>query len=176
MPEPATKTLHRPTTLKEVAEQSDSLQSFGYNLRDWQHEISRRVTSHQQLTNCIQDPPTILAKRFHQGEIADAYLAAYAEWLSQVAEIPSPLWSKQKKRSIQTPWYSGSNRDQLETRTPKSFHERGLFTVPENVFKPRAGRPRVSPEIKRQKAIARQRAYRQRIKSILDQARDLGIK
>lgn len=176
MTEQISKTLHRPATFKELAARSDSLESFGYNLRDWQHEVSRKVTSHQQFSLCIQDAPTILSRRFDQGDVADAYLAAYAEWLSIEANIPSPPWSKRKNRSIQTPWYSGSNHDQLEELTPRSFRERGLFTFPENVFKPKPGRPRVSSETKRQKAIARQRAYRQRVKSILDQARALGIK
>jgi len=168
--------LQRPATLKEVADLSDSLESFGYNLRDWQHEVSRKTTSRQQLSKCIQESPTILANQFEEGEIADAYLAAYAEWLSIQAKVPQPIWSKRKARSLSTPWYSTQNRDQLEERAPESFSKRGVFAIPENVFKPKAGRPRVSAECKREKAIARQRAYRQRIKAILEQARAIGIK
>ncbi|MDQ8186952.1 hypothetical protein [Pelagicoccus sp. SDUM812002] len=169
------QTLHRPATFKEVADQSDSLESFGYNLRDWQHEISRRATSHQQLSKSIQEPPTILANRFTDGNIADAYLAAYAEWLSLKAKVSQPAWSKRKARSLKTPWYSTQNRNQLEERTPESFSKRGVFTVPQNVFTPKAGRPRVSAETKRQKAIARQRAYRQRVKALLEKARASGL-
>lgn len=170
------QTLHRPATFKEVADQSDSLESFGYNLRDWQHEISRRATSHQQLSKSIQEAPTILANRFEGGGIADAYLAAYAEWLSLKAKVSQPAWSKRKARSLKTPWYSSPLRNQLEKQAPESFKKRGVFTTPENVFKPKAGRPRVSAEEKRQKSIARQRAYRQRVKAILEQARAMGIK
>lgn len=175
MTEITQQTLKRPQTLKEVASDSDSLESFGYNLRDWQHEISRRTTSHKQLSRSIQESPPILSKRFDGGEIADAYFAAYAEWLSIQANITPPVWSKRKARSLSTPWYSGANRSQLEKRTPESFRKRGLYTIPENVFTPKPGRPRVSTEIKRQKAIARQRAYRQRVKALLDKARSLGI-
>ncbi|MCH6258953.1 hypothetical protein MLD52_20525 [Puniceicoccaceae bacterium K14] len=176
MPDLTQITLQRPKTFKEVAERSDSLESFGYNLRDWQHEVSRRATSHQQLSTSIQEAPPILAMKFAQGEIADAYFAAYAEWLSIQANIDSPTWSKRKARSLKTAWYSGPNHNQLDELTPESFHKRGLYTLPENVFNPKPGRPRVSEETKRQKAILRQRAYRKRTKAILDKARALGIK
>lgn len=168
-------TFQRPSSLKEVATRSDSLESFGYNLRDWQHEISRGVTSRTQLSSRIQEAPPILAHRFEQGEVADAYLAAYAEWLSHKANINPPAWSRRKARSLLAPWYSSANRKKLEELTPASFRKRGLYTAPENVFCPKPGRPRVSAETKRQKAIARQRAYRQRVKAILEQARAVGI-
>ncbi len=42
------------------------------------------------------------------------------------------------------------------------------------IYHPKPGRPRVSAESKRQKANARQRDYRQRMKSLIDQARALG--
>ncbi len=174
MPSSIATSLHRPATLKELAARSDSLESFGYNLRDWQHEVSRLATSHQALQRRIQEAPPILASRFEDGNIADAYLAAYAEWLANKANLPTPLWARRKSRSLANPWYSSSNHDSLENATPESFKRRGLFTVPENIYHPKPGRPRVSTESKRQRANARQRAYRQRMKSLIDQARALG--
>lgn len=175
MGEETSRVLSRPRTLNEVARRSGSLESFGYNLRDWQHEVSRRFSSHRQLADSIQEPPVLLAKQFSDGEVADAYLAAYAEWLSLEAGIPSPLWCEGKTRRLKRPWYSGANQSHLEKTTPTSFSKRGLYTVPENVFKARPGRPRVSSESKRLKAAERQRAYRKRVKAILDRARAMGI-
>lgn len=167
--------LIRPRTLCEVADWSDSLESFGYNLRDWQHEVSRRFSSRRQLAEGVEEAPLLLAKRFSDGEVADAYLAAYAEWLSLEAGIPPPSWCERSQGRLKTPWFSGSDQPFLEQATPISFRKRGLFTVPENVFKPHPGRPRVSSESKRLKAAERQRAYRERVKAMLDQARAMGI-
>lgn len=175
MPSPLATSLHRPATLKELASRSDSLESFGFNLRDWQHEISRLVTSRQELQRRIQAAPPILASRFEDGNIADAYLAAYAEWLALKAILPAPLWARRKSRNLSNSWYSSSNHSTLENSTPESFKSRGLFTVPENIYHPKPGRPRVSTDIKRQKANARQRAYRQRMKSLIEQARAYRI-
>lgn len=121
MPSSIATSLHRPATLKELAARSDSLESFGFNLRDWQHEISRLVTSHQALQQRIQEAPPILASRFEGGKIADAYLAAYAEWLANKANLPTPLWARRKSRILANPWYSCSNHASLENSTPDSF-------------------------------------------------------
>ncbi len=171
MNEPKSVQLRRPETLKEVSLLSQNLEEFGYNLRDWQHEISRLVTSRKQLAARIEEAPPILSGKFAQGDAADAYLAAYAEWLAQSASIDVPIWSQQKERTAATLWFADSNRKQLERLTPESFRKRGVFTVPDDIFQPRKGRPRVSAESKRQKAIQRQRAYRKRIKALVEKAR-----
>ena len=71
----------RPTTLKEIAERSDSLGDFGRHLRDWLHEL-RRASSRTQAAATITDEPPRLRDKFLQGGVADAWLAAYAEHLA----------------------------------------------------------------------------------------------
>lgn len=165
--------LDRPQTLKELAQRSHSLESFGRNLRDWQHEISRRVTSQKEFQRRLADEPPRLAGGFEGGDVADAYLAAYAEWLTDQASLNAPDWVADRNRTLQDPWYADSNQTQLEKLAPKSFRTRNVYTIPDPIFKPRRGRPRVSVEQKRWKAIERQRAYRQRIKVLVERARRL---
>ena len=166
--------LDRPKTLKELAQRSHSLEDFGRNLRDWQHEISRRVSSTKEFKLRLQEASELLADKFEEGEVADAYLAAYADWLSIRANIKSPHWAKDPQRRLSTPWYADSNHSQLESLAPESFRIRGVYAVPESIFNPRRGRPRVSAEEKRLKAIERQRQYRERIKALVEQARSLN--
>jgi hypothetical protein len=71
----------RPTTLKEIAERSDSIGDFGRYLRDWLHEL-RRASSRTQAAAAITDEPPRLRDKFPQGLVADAWLAADAEHLA----------------------------------------------------------------------------------------------
>jgi len=174
MPNTNSEILDRPKTLKELAQRSLSLEDFGRNLRDWQHEISRRVSSTKEFKLRLQEAPELLADKFEEGEVADTYLAAYADWLSIRANIKSPHWAKDPQRRLSTPWYADSNHSQLESLAPEIFRIRGVYTVPESIFNPRRGRPKVSSEQKRQKAIERQRQYRKRIKALVEQARALN--
>lgn len=171
MPDTDTEILDRPKALKELAEQSHALEDFGRNLRDWQHEISRRVSSTQEFKLRLQAATDLLADKFEEGEVADAYIAAYADWLSIRSKIKSPHWTKDPQRRLTTPWYADSNHAQLESLAPESFRIRGVYTVPESIFNPRRGRPKVSAEKKRLKDIERQRRYRKRIKALVEKAR-----
>lgn len=164
-------TVNRPATLKEIAERSESLQDFGLNLRDWQHEVKRAVHSRKGLSTRLADAPSHLADHFEQGDVADAYLAAYAEWLADRAGISRPEWCTDKTRIARNPWFSAPTRGLLLLRSPASFRQRDLFTIPEQIFTPRAGRPRVSTEHKREKARQRQKAYRARIGVLVERAR-----
>lgn len=163
---------NRPQTLNEVAEWSNSLEEFGMNLRDWQHEIQRGgVHSRVGLERRLSDKPKKLSCRFPEGDVADAYLAAYAEWLADSARITRLSWCANQKRVTNDPWFSSPARALLLVRSPASFRQRGLFTIPHPIFIPKAGRPRVSPELKREKARLRQKAYRKRIRSLIETAR-----
>jgi hypothetical protein len=164
----------RPATLAEVARASDSLASFGMNLRDWQHEIQRGgVRSRPEFERRLIEKPTRCQGRFPGGDIADAYLAAYAEWLADRAGIARPGWANDPSRVAVDPWFATPLRGRLLVTTPASFRHRNVFTTPEPVFRPAAGRPRVSAEQKRQKACLRQKAYRQRIRALVEKARRL---
>ncbi|MBN1669390.1 MAG: hypothetical protein JXR37_00040 [Kiritimatiellae bacterium] len=164
--------IRRPLTLRDVAAWPDSLHEFGLNLRDWQHSIQREgVHSRPELSRRIAAAPRLLAGRFRQGDVADAYLAAYAEWLADLASVPRPRWCADTRRVAREPWFSSSVRGLLLVNSPASFRQRNLFTKPEPVFTPRVGRPRVSQARKREKARLRQKAYRVRIRALVEQAR-----
>lgn len=167
--------IRRPETLSDVAEQSDTLQAFGMNLRDWQHTIQRGgVHSRTALRQRLDAPPARLADRFKDGDIADAYLAAYAEWIADQAGIPRPFWCGDSQRIASAPWFATPVRGHLIAVTPASFRQRNLFTIPDPVFTPKPGRPRCSADQKRQKASQRQKAYRDRVRVLLAKARAIG--
>ncbi len=162
----------RPRTLADVANESDSLRAFGMSLRDWQHEIQRGgVHSRNELRRRISVEPSTCRSRFDGGDVADAYLAAYAEWLADQAGIRRPKWTSNPQRVADKPWFATTLRGHLIATTPASFRQRNLFTVPEAIFHAHPGRPRVSHEQKRRKAILRQRAYRARVRALLAEAR-----
>ena len=165
----------RPHTLVEVAAQTGSLADFGANLRDWQHHIQRDgVHARKGLAACIVEAPIRLRGKFEGGDIADAYLAAYAEWLADRTDIARPKWCRDRTRVADKPWFATPLRGHLLVVSPASFRQRNLFTVPENVFTARPGRPRVSHAHKLEKARLRQKAYRQRIRTLVRQARAMG--
>ncbi len=167
-----TNIIERPKTLREVAEQSDTLESFGMSLRDWQHAIQRGgVHSRAALRQRIDACPPRLAGRFKGGDIADAYLAAYAEWLADRAGTLRPSWCGDAERVADDPWFATPVRGHLLAVTPASFRQRNLFTIPEPVFTPKPGRPRCSADHKRQRARQRQKAYRDRVRVLLAKAR-----
>lgn len=116
-------------------------------------------------------PINKLCSSFDQGEIADAMLAAYAEWLADQAGIERPEWCGDRSRVTEHPWFGSPLRGWLIANTPASFRQRNLFTIPEPIFTPKPGRPRVSSEQKAQKAAARQRAYRKRVRAEREHAR-----
>ncbi len=162
----------RPATLADVACASGSLESFGMNLRDWQHEIRRGdVRNRPEFRRRLAEPPVPCRGRFPGGDIADAYLAAYAEWLADRAGIDRPDWTRDSKRVAADPWFANPLRGRLLAVTPASFRQRNIFTNPEPVFRPAAGRPRVSAGQKREKARHRQKAYRRRIRALVEKAR-----
>lgn len=166
--------LHRPRRMADITVDAESLRTFGMNLRDWQHEIQRGgVHSRTELARRMADQPQICRGRFASGDIADAYLAAYAEWLADQAGIERPAWTHDPCRVANTPWFSTPLHARLLVVTPASFRQRNIFTIPEPIFKAAPGRPRVPATQKREKAILRQKAYRERIRALVAKARAL---
>ena len=165
--------IERPKTLRQVAEWSDSLDEFGRNLRDWQHEIRRGdIRNRPEWSRCLKEAPPIIGDRFDGGDIADGYLAAYAEWLADRSSIARPPWCRDPRRVSQRAWYATPLRGHLLAAAPASFRQRNIFTIPEPVFQVRPGRPRVAEEQKREKARLRQKAYRERIRTLIQEARE----
>jgi len=157
-----------PQQLSEVAAQSKQLSDFGLLLREWNHHITRGdVSNRPALAKAIQTPPERLAEKFLDGQIADAYLAAYAEWIADRAEIERPEWTQSTDRILTEPWFADNARASLLIHTPASFRQRNIFTIPEDVVRLRRGRPKVSPEQKRAKARARDKRYRQRMRELI---------
>ena len=156
----------RPQTAAEVAFAA-SLQEFGYNLRDWQHEL-RHVTSRNGARSRFVDPPTPLRGRFAQGDVADAYLAAYVLWMCRQSGVEAPDWVFDESRRADAAWWSDSTHAYLLEHAPAVFKERNLFTVPDPVLRLRPGRPKTATVVdKRRQNAERQRRFRHRVKQRL---------
>jgi hypothetical protein len=156
----------RPRTLREVSERSDSIGDFGRNLRDWLHEL-RNVSSRRQASAAIAVEPVLLSERFAEGNVADAWLAAYAEHLAGKVGVRAPEWSFLPKRIAADPVFDeGSDNRKLRAvalaNAPLAFKRRNIFTPSVDLpLSLRAGRPIKSSEEKRRTNAERQRRFRQ---------------
>jgi len=157
----------RPATAAEIAEMTNDAESFGRNVRDWQHEL-RHVTSRKDFARRIASAAELLAPKLHDGGQCDAYLAAYVEWLCDRHGVPHPAWLTDARREATKAWYDYPPlwADSF-VHAPGAFRRRGVFTRPDDVLKFRKGRPKVDPESKRAKSAERQRRYRARIREKL---------
>ena len=155
----------RPRTLREVSERSDSIGDFGRNLRDWLHEL-RSVSSRRQANETIMEEPALLRERFPEGNVADAWLAAYAEHLAGKIGGSAPEWAFQPNRIAAEPIFDeGGDNRKLRTlaleRAPLAFKRRNIFTPSVDLpLSLRPGRPAKSIEEKRRKNAERQRKFR----------------
>jgi hypothetical protein len=161
-----------------VAEQSDSLGEFGLNFTDWLHEI-RRFSSRTQLERSYATEPKILEGHFPGGKVADAWLAAYAEYLASRIGRSPPDWAFKAERVAKEPWFSdvlGSAgiRERALARSPLPFKRRNLYTHQvELPLRLRPGRPPTTREGKRESNALRQRRFRARRKEELERLRAL---
>lgn len=155
----------RPKSLKEVAEQSESLREFGLNLRDWLHEL-RRISSRSQAIAAISEEPPGLKDKFPEGNIADAWLGAYAEHLAGKIRRPAPPWAFTPERIATDPVFDeGTDNRTLRfialAQSPLAFKRRNIFTPSVDLpLRLRAGRPTKSPDEKRKNNAERQRRFR----------------
>ena len=149
----------RPQTAFEVAVEAEDLESFGYALRDWQHEL-KQFHARPEFIDCFARTPPLLQIRFSQGDIADAYLAGYVNFLADIAAIQRPAWTDDPKRIALNPWFSSSDRKRLLIVSPVQLREKNIFAVPENVVHIHPGRPKVTSAQKKEKNRLRQRRYR----------------
>ncbi len=138
----------RPGSLHEVAALSDSEQSFGRNLADFEHELVRH-SSRKALTLAIAEAPALLAPVFKTGTIADAWLAAYAEELALQFDLQYPDWIWQADRFLTTPYLHDAHSPKLKVwhtlKAPPSFSRRNIFVdfhLPPIQLRP--GRPKKS--------------------------------
>ncbi|NQY31566.1 MAG: hypothetical protein HRT56_00145 [Coraliomargarita sp.] len=170
---PINKEWNRPKSAAEVATASSDAESFGRNLRDWQHEL-QHLSSRKAFAQQIAKPPSLLRNRLNDDGQCDAYLAAYVEWLCERHGVDTPAWLAEEERSADKAWfdYPPLWQDSF-IHAPAAFRRRGVFTRPDDVLKLRAGRPKVSHGQKRQKRAERQRRYRERIREKLKRLAEL---
>lgn len=155
----------RPTTLKEIAQRSDSIGDFGRHLRDWLHEL-RRASSRPQAAHAITEEPPRLRDKFPQGQVADAWLGAYAEHLAGKLGITAPEWAFAPWRTSDDPIFDDGSTPTLRmlalVRAPLAFKRRNIFTPSVDLpLALRAGRPTKSAEEKRKTNAERQRRFRE---------------
>lgn len=167
----------RPANLKEIAERSDSIGDFGRHLRDWLHEL-RRASSRAQAAAAIADEPPRLRDKFFQGQVADAWLAAYAEHLAGKIGVAPPKWAFAPWRTSEDLLFDEGSTPTLRTlalvRAPLAFKRRNIFT--HSVDLPlalRAGRPAKSAAEKRTANAERQRRFRSTRRAELATLREL---
>jgi hypothetical protein len=155
----------RPATLREVAARAETLADFGRELADWLHTL-RAITSRPALAAIIAQEPPLLAARFPEGAVADAYLAACAEHLAATHGLDLPDWARAAARIAPEPWFaheSGHARLRAQRDTPPAIKRRNLFTLtPDFPVRLRSGRPAVSLAARRASNAARQRRFRRR--------------
>lgn len=155
----------RPKTLQEVAAHSASLAEFGRHLRDWLHEL-RRASSRPQAAAAVRDEPPSLAGKFPEGNVADAWLGAYAEHLAGKLGVAPPEWAFAPERIAAEPLFDeGGDTPALRAlalaRSPLAFKRRNIFTPSVDLpLRLRAGRPEKSPVEKRRVNAERQRRFR----------------
>lgn len=157
----------RPATLRQIAERSDSLEEFGRHFRDWLHTL-RSLTSRPQVAAALQEEPAWLARRFTGGRIADAWLAAYAEYVAEKINRPPPAWISSPFRIAPRRWFA-ADASQPALRaialrdSPPPFRHRNLFTPTVDLpLTLSAGRPTKSADEKRRVNADRQRRFRAR--------------
>lgn len=164
----------RPQTLQDVVAGVDSLADFGRSFRDWLHTLGR-FTSRGQVAAAIQAVPPSLAERFADGVVADAWLAAYAEFLAERTKQNPPDWVFDSRRIASIPWFAEEApalRKLALVRSPLPFKRRNLFTTSvEFPLRLRPGRPAMSEEHKRRTNAERQRRFRERRQRELNKLR-----
>jgi len=160
----------RPSTLKAVAERSESLADFGRHLRDWLHEL-RHASSRPLAAVAVAEEPPRLSRKFAQGEVADAWLAAYAEHLAVKAGIQPPNWVFASSRILGEPSFNDNNesprlRALALAHAPLAFKRRNIYTPSVDLpLSLRSGRPCKSADGKRQANAERQRRFRKKRKA-----------
>lgn len=133
--EPARKpvTISRAKTLSDVAAWSTSRAVFGRNLRDWVDHV-RTVTVRSNALASVVANPRLLRGKFPEGAIADAWLAAYAEYVCLRCGAAIPDWALKPNRFLAEPSFDEGLVDpRLRAlaldQSPEAFRRRNVFTT-----------------------------------------------
>jgi hypothetical protein len=163
----------RPETAADVCKGVADPETFGRNVRDWQHEL-KRIHNRPEFARRIRKRPPLLRDRLHDHGQCDAYLAAYVEWLCERAGLEAPAWTADPRRVADHAWYDYPPLwKQSLVRAPGAFRRRHVFTVPENVLFLCPGRPSLPEADRRHKNAQRQKRYRQRVRAELARLKQL---
>jgi hypothetical protein len=166
----------RPLTLRQIAERSDSLEEFGRHFQDWLHTV-RSFTSRPQVEAAVHEAPPRLARRFAEGTVADAWLAAYGEHVVGKIARPVPAWTTGRVSPL--PWFAVPGKDTRSRLAalrdaPTPFKSRNLYTPAVDLpLSLSAGRPAKTTEEKRRANADRQKRFRDRRHAELQQLRQL---
>jgi hypothetical protein len=121
-----------PQTLAEVAALAARGESFDFCLKNFLDGFYPRP-----VPVALAIEPELLAKELPDiGSVADAYLAATAEWLAWKFDLPPPPWAFNPARSLRRPWFASqlsALRAVLLLESPAAFRSRNLF-VSENAL------------------------------------------
>ncbi|MFT3828744.1 MAG: hypothetical protein QM691_03460 [Opitutaceae bacterium] len=120
-------------TLSDVAAWSDSRAVFRRNLRDWAEQV-RGLTVRSQLIASVIVPPRVLRGRFPEGAVADAWLAAYAEYVCLHMSAAIPEWALKPNRFLVEPSFDDGVLDPkfralVLDASPEAFRRRNVFTT-----------------------------------------------
>jgi hypothetical protein len=117
--------MKRPNSIAEVVAWSTDSVAFWYHVMDFIDEL-RRIRDPQML---VQEP-VLLAQRWQDGAVADAYLAAVAVSLARELGVRPPHWTSHPSRVLRSPWFAHPGpalRATLLAESPAPFRERNLF-------------------------------------------------
>jgi hypothetical protein len=126
----------RPKSLKEVAEQAFNLEAWGFALAEFMDEVNatRKLGQGRALFDLIRDEPPLVRSRFEGGEAADAFGAAFAEYVAQSVSSPPPPWTRKTERFLAKAWFPLPHisehprlRELIERLTPQPFREHNVF-------------------------------------------------
>ena len=103
-------------------------EAFGLAMRNFLDVFY--ATTKTRRARLLAEEPEMLRPVLKDGGVADAYLAALANYLASQFKIKPPLWAHTAHRLPDKPWFALSHPDArvwLITQSPAAFRERNLF-------------------------------------------------
>lgn len=117
--------------MREVFHTINSADDFSYAIRDFVDRFNENPSF-----ELIEKEPELLKSVLEDSGVADAWLAATAEFLAKKHAIKLPLWTYNNARALEKPWFAAKSvklKTVLLQESPAAFRVRNLF-VSENVL------------------------------------------